>query len=157
MELGRSKVLEPISDHVKDKDIISLLLLTYNVPLKNHSIRDAADVYNARQILNCDDMEFLELRSINPQLTFPTKKNNLYRGEMRLHDGFTVNVAKYVHHINDNKNLQFFKNILDHFYKLLKTQHWPGIPRIYGACLLTKKKKDATQIENEKIEIAQLR
>ena len=158
LDFRRSEVLDLIKDHIKEEDIIDLLLETYNPSSTNHSLTDATDVYNALNILNCGDIKYLENRTVNPQLTYPLTKKNRKSGELRLHDGYTVNVAKIIHHKSDfDNNVQFFRNILEHFYKLLKTQGWPGIPRIYGACVLTSSGRDATQLQERKIKIEHLR
>ena len=79
------------------------------------------------------------------------------RGELRLHDGLTVNVIKYDFEKRKYENETDFRRIKEHFYKLLKTQNWPGIPRIYGACLQSKEKDDVILSQNLPKSIVRIR
>ena len=149
------KKLNPIKDSFSFEKIVSLLLESYNPPTPFESVQNADDVYNNRIIYNCDDIKYLENRTVNPILTYGL--GNEKKGELHLDSGLTVDIEKKVFYKNElGADDNMFQRHLETFYKYLKVQEWPGVPRIYGACLLSKNKQDLSRRKNGLDNIHQL-
>lgn len=150
-------VVPTIASNLNSFQIISRLKETYNQPIKNRSLHDAADVYKTMTIYNCDDIKYLENRTINPVLTYGRTEKNEKKGEIHLHDGQTINIVtlQFERNQSDTHN-PIFDHHLETFFKLLKVQDSPGIPRVYGACLLSKSGQDLVRKNDASIEIHHL-
>ena len=157
LNLPLSKIYPTIADEISTSQIISLLLKSYNEHKFTYSIYDAANAYNSSKILNCRDIRHLEKRDSNPQLTYGRIGDGEDLGELRLHDGFTIDIVKHIFIKNDSKIDPNFQRTLRNFYVLLKCQGMPGIPRLYGVCLLTKAKRDISIVEKDVPDIEYIR
>ena len=135
---------------VELKDIKHILLENYKRHLVNDNVQNSTrSALCNKLVLDCDKLSYLERSKDFPKLSYVYNGIATKSGYLHVSEKEVDNIVSLKYRINrENENRNDIKEALKMFWKMLKMQNLPGIPRIYAVCIKHIQNPDA-DIENE--------